>query len=83
MLVLSAINSLLSQVLSLPDLHTVVLLTPEGHLVSTATDPSKAKDDVLIVVGLCGEAWQETHGQSFARIDSEVLDLAFLFSSYA
>ncbi|KZT27556.1 hypothetical protein NEOLEDRAFT_1023777, partial [Neolentinus lepideus HHB14362 ss-1] len=70
MLVLSALHDVLTQVLSLPDLHTAVLLTPSGELISYASDPANSKDHVRLVVGLSGEVWQETHGVSMA--DSEV-----------
>jgi hypothetical protein len=72
MLVLSALHKLLSQILSLPELHTAVLLTPEGQLISAASDPSRPKDDIRVVVGLCGEVWQETQEQGHGMIDSEV-----------
>jgi hypothetical protein len=72
MLVLSALHKLLSQILSLPDLHTAVLLTPEGQLISAAYDPSRPKDDIRVIVGLCGEIWQETQEQGYGMIDSEV-----------
>ena len=72
MLVLSTLHSLLSQVLSLPCLHTAVLLTPTGQLVSVASDPRRPKDDIRIVVGLAMEVWQETKEQDFGMIESEV-----------
>ena len=72
MLVLSTLHSLLSQVLSLPYLHTAVLLTPNGQLVSVASDPRRPKDEVRIVVGLAMEVWQETREQDFGMIDSEL-----------
>ncbi|EPQ60123.1 hypothetical protein GLOTRDRAFT_134872 [Gloeophyllum trabeum ATCC 11539] len=70
MLVLSALHDVLTQVLSLPELHTAVLLTPSGQLISYASDPSSAKDHVRVVVGLSGEVWQETQGVSM--VDTEV-----------
>lgn len=72
MLVLSALHSLLSQVLHVPDLHTVILFTPAGHLVSVATEQFRAKDDIHVVVGLSGEVWQETRDQGYGMVDSEV-----------
>ncbi|THH19376.1 hypothetical protein EW146_g1786 [Bondarzewia mesenterica] len=72
MLVLSTLHKLLSQVLSLPDLHTAVLLTPEGQLVSCASDPSRCKDQIRVVVGLSGEVWQETGDQGIGMVDSEL-----------
>jgi hypothetical protein len=72
MLVLSGIHSLLSQVLHVPELHTAILSTPAGHLVSVATDPYRPKDEIHIVVGLSGEVWQETRGNGYGMVDSEV-----------
>lgn len=77
MLVLSALHNLLSQVLDLPHLHTAVLLTPSGQLVSAASDPQRPKDEIRIVVGLAGEVWQETKDQGFGMVDSEVNFLVF------
>lgn len=77
MLVLSSLHSLLSQVLFLPHLHTAVLLTPAGQLVSVASDPRRPKDEVRVIVGLAMEVWQETKDQGFGMVDSEVV----LFSS--
>ena len=76
MLVLSTLHNLLSQVLSLPCLHTAVLLTPTGQLVSVASDPQRPKDDIRIVVGLAMEVWQETKEQDFGMIESEVTMLS-------
>lgn len=72
MLVLSTLHDLLSQVLDLPDLHTAALLTPEGHLVSYAAGPARSKDDVLVLVGLSGEVWQETGELGVGMAESEV-----------
>jgi hypothetical protein len=72
MLVLSALYSLLTKVLSPPDLHTAVLLTRAGQLVSTAHDPSRSKDEIRVVVGLCSEVWRENENQGFAMLDTEV-----------
>ncbi|KAF8224660.1 hypothetical protein L208DRAFT_1409821 [Tricholoma matsutake] len=72
MLVLSTLHNLLSQVLDLPHLHTAVLLTPAGQLISVASDPQRSKDEIRIVVGLAGELWQETKEQGFGMVDSEV-----------
>lgn len=72
MLNLSNLRSLLSQVLSLPALHTVVLFTPEGQLVSFAADVYRSKDNVRVVVGLSSEVWQETKEQGMGMVDSEV-----------
>lgn len=72
MLMLSTLHTLLSQVLSPPHLHTAALLTPTGELVSFACDPGRPKDEVRIIVGLCGEVWQETRQQGHGMVDSEV-----------
>lgn len=72
MLVLSTLHELLSQVLDLPDLHTAALLTPEGQLVSYAAGPARSKDDVLVLVGLSGEVWQETGELGVGMAESEV-----------
>lgn len=72
MLVLSALHNLLSQVLHPPGLHTAILLTPAGHLVSVATEQCRPKDEIHVVVGLSGEVWQETREQGYGMVDSEV-----------
>ncbi|KAF8641236.1 hypothetical protein AX17_000870 [Amanita inopinata Kibby_2008] len=72
MLVLSSLHHLLSQVLTLPRLHTAVLLTPAGELVSFASDPAKPKDDIRVLVGLSSEIWQETRDHGFGMADSEL-----------
>lgn len=77
MLVLSTLHNLLSQVLDLPHLHTAVLLTPAGQLISVASDPQRSKDEIRIVVGLAGELWQETKEQGFGMVDSEVIFVVF------
>ena len=59
MLVLSNVHKLLARALVPPELHTAVLLTPAGQLVSCAADPARCKDDVRAIVGLSGEKWQE------------------------
>ncbi|KAF7970870.1 hypothetical protein HWV62_21286 [Athelia sp. TMB] len=38
--------------LSLPELHTALLLSPEGQLISVASDPSRPKDKARVVAGL-------------------------------
>ncbi|KAF9469697.1 hypothetical protein BDZ94DRAFT_1243052 [Collybia nuda] len=72
MLVLSTLHNLLSQVLYLPHLHTAILFTPAGQLVSVATDAARPKDEIRVVVGLAGEIWQETRQQGFGMVDSEL-----------
>ncbi|GLB35751.1 hypothetical protein LshimejAT787_0300390 [Lyophyllum shimeji] len=72
MLVLSTLHNLLSQVLALPHLHTAVLLTPTGQLVSVATGPQRPKDEIRLIVGLAMEIWHETKEQDFSMVDSEL-----------
>jgi len=72
MLALSTLHTLLSQVLSLPDLHTAILHTPGGQLVSFASDPSRSKDDIHLVVGVSWKIWQENAGQGCVTDESEV-----------
>jgi len=71
-LVLPTLHKLLSQLLALPKLHTAVLLTPEGQLISVASDPSRPKDKARIVAGVSGEVWQETREQGYGMVDSEL-----------
>jgi len=72
MLLLSSLHNLLQQVLSLPELHTAVLFTPEGQLVSYASDSSKPKDEIRVFVGVSGEVWQETKQHGIGMVDSEI-----------
>lgn len=79
---LSNLRGLLVQVLSLPDLHTVVLFTPEGQLVSYASDPYKSKEHVRVVVGLSAEIWQETKEQGIGMVDSEVSSMLWYLEEF-
>jgi hypothetical protein len=72
MLMLSIFQSLLSQVLAPPHLHTAVLFTTSGELVSATSEPLRPKDEIRIVVGLSGEVWQETKEQEYGMVDCEV-----------
>jgi len=72
MLLLSSLHNLLQQVLSLPGLHAAVLFTPEGQLVSYASDLSKPKDEIRVLVGVGGEVWQETKQHGMGMVDSEI-----------
>ncbi|KAF8347036.1 hypothetical protein F5887DRAFT_882710 [Amanita rubescens] len=72
MLVLSTLHQLLSQVLFRPHLHTAVLLTPSGELVSFACSFERPKDEIRVLVGLSGEIWRETRHHGFGMVDSEV-----------
>ncbi|KAJ7874508.1 hypothetical protein B0H14DRAFT_2718005 [Mycena olivaceomarginata] len=62
----------LSQVLSPPALHTAVLLTPSGQLVSFSSYASRPKDEIRVIAGLSGEVWQETQEQGSGMVDSEL-----------
>ena len=72
MLMLSILHNLLSQVLAPPHLHTAVLFTTSGELVSATSEPIRPKDEIRIIVGLSGEVWQETKEQGYGMVDSEV-----------
>ncbi|KAI9512616.1 hypothetical protein F5148DRAFT_1161555 [Russula earlei] len=72
MLVLATLHRLLSQVISSPGLHTAVILTPKGQLVSYACDSTRTKDDVRLVVGLSSEIWLEVADQGIGMVDSEL-----------
>lgn len=72
MLMLSKLHNILSRVLDFPDLHTAVLLTVSGELISYAADISRPKDEIRVVVGLAGEVWQETREQEYGMVESEV-----------
>lgn len=81
MLNLSNLRKLLLQVLALPGLHTAVLFTPSGQLVSYVSEPSKPKDHVRVVVGLSTEIWKETKELDMGRVDCEV-SAKVLFNPY-
>lgn len=72
MLNLSNLRILLSQVLTPVALHTAVLFTPSGQLVSFASNPVRSKDEVRVIVGLGSEVWQETKEQGIGMVDSEI-----------
>jgi hypothetical protein len=76
-LVLSTLHQLLAQLLVLPELHTAILLTPEGQLISVASDISRSKDQARIVAGVSGEVWQETQEQGHGMVESEVCSRKF------
>jgi len=69
---LSTLHNLLTRLLDLPELHTAILLTPEGQLISVSSDPSRAKDEARIIAGLSGEVWQETREQGYGMVESEL-----------
>ena len=78
MLVLSALQNLLAQVLDPPSLHSAVLFTTAGQLISYAADSLRPKDEIRVVVGIAGEVWLETQGEGAegeggeGMVDSEV-----------
>lgn len=74
MLVLASLNKLLSQVLAPPAVHTAVLLTTGGELVSyVANGPhARTKDEVRVLVGLSSEVWAEAKDDGEGMVDSEV-----------
>jgi len=79
MLVLSSLNKLLSQVLAPPAIHTAVLFTTTGELLSCASsNQNHSKDDVRILVGLGTEVWSETKEEGEGMVDSEVCFAAFV-----
>ncbi|EAU92274.1 hypothetical protein CC1G_00493 [Coprinopsis cinerea okayama7 len=71
MLVLSKLHNILSQILAFPELHTAVLLTVSGELVSYAAEPTRSKDDIRVIAGLASEIWHETKEQGHGMVDSE------------
>ncbi|KAL5494777.1 hypothetical protein ACEPAI_239 [Sanghuangporus weigelae] len=79
MLALSSLNKLLGHVLAPPALHTAVLFTASGALVSYATASSsdsssspRSKDDIRVLVGLASEVWAETKEDGEGMVDSEL-----------
>ena len=72
MLMLTRLQALLTQVLAPPHLHTAVLFTPAGELVSFAVEPSRSKDEIRVLVGITGEVWQETWEQGYGMVESDV-----------
>ncbi|OCB89019.1 hypothetical protein A7U60_g3827 [Sanghuangporus baumii] len=80
MLALSSLNKLLGHVLAPPALHTAVLFTAAGALVSYATAASspesssnpRPKDDIRVLVGLASEVWAETKEDGEGMVDSEL-----------
>ena len=72
MLNLNNLRTLLSQVLLPPALRSAILFTPEGQLVSYASDATTAKDEIRVIVGLSSEIWRETRDLGVGMVDSEV-----------
>lgn len=81
MLVLSSLNKLLKQVLAPPEIHTAILLTPAGDLVSFVSHDSRPKDEIRVLVGLSGEVWSETKQDGLGMVDSEVRALCVSFQT--
>ncbi|KAI0334454.1 hypothetical protein GY45DRAFT_1270200 [Cubamyces sp. BRFM 1775] len=69
---LANLRTLLSRVLLPPELHTVALFTPEGELVCYASEPSRTKDHVRVLVGLSTETWQEERDQKVGMVECEL-----------
>ncbi|KIP11734.1 hypothetical protein PHLGIDRAFT_83016 [Phlebiopsis gigantea 11061_1 CR5-6] len=72
MLNLTNLRVLLAQALSPSTLHSAVLFTPEGQLVSFVSDPPRSKDEIRVIVGMSGEIWQETKEHGLGMVDSEI-----------
>ena len=79
---LSILHSRLSQVLAPPHLHTAVLFTTSGELVSATSEPIRPKDEIRIIVGLSGEVWQGTKEQGYGMVDSEVRSVLHLMCEH-
>ncbi|KAI0094544.1 hypothetical protein BDY19DRAFT_26281 [Irpex rosettiformis] len=72
MLNLTNLRLLLAQALSTGGVHTATLLTPEGQLVSFASEPPRPKDEIRVLVGLSSEIWQESKEEGVGMADSEL-----------
>ena len=75
MLVLATFRRLLSQVLTSPDdIHTAVLATPTGNLVSysSLTEVDKTKSEIRTVIGLACEIWGEEGKEDSVMAETEV-----------
>ncbi|KAJ7606795.1 hypothetical protein FB45DRAFT_982211 [Roridomyces roridus] len=72
MLVLSRLQNSLSQILEPPELHTAVLLSPSGQLISFVSYPSRSKDEIRVIAGLSGEVWQETQHTGPGMVEGEM-----------
>lgn len=74
MLVLATFQKLLTQVLSPPNIHTVVLSSLNGHLISyvSSRKVEDTKDEIRMIVGLAWEVWNESRvglGEGSSRRD--------------
>src|ERR1700761_4622799 len=75
MLVLSTFRRLLSQVLTdKEDIHTAVLATPTGNLVSYASqrDVSSTKAEIRTIIGLACEIWGEEEKEDTVMAETDV-----------
>ncbi|KAI0690760.1 hypothetical protein BC835DRAFT_1363193 [Cytidiella melzeri] len=72
MLNLINLRLLLAQTLSTGGVQTATLFTPEGQLISFASEPPRSKDEVRVLVGLSSEIWQEARDQGMGMADSEL-----------
>jgi hypothetical protein len=72
MLNLTNLRLLLAQALTQGGVQTAALFTPEGQLVSFASQPPRSKDEVRVLVGLSSEIWQESKDHGLGLAESEV-----------
>lgn len=72
MLVLSRLNKLLDQIVSADEVHTAILMAPNGDLVSFVSHQSRPKDDVRVLCGLCSDIWSQTKRDGVGMLDGEV-----------
>ncbi|KAG0698445.1 isoprenoid synthase domain-containing protein [Suillus ampliporus] len=64
MLNLPTLHTYLTQLLSPTDtIHTALLLTPEGAVVSFACSSTASSNEIWILAGLSAEVWAETRGE--------------------
>jgi len=72
MFMLSMLQALLTQALVPRHLHTAVLFTPAGELISFAVEPGRSKEEIRILVGITSEVWQETREQGYGMVESDL-----------
>lgn len=84
MLKLSSLHTYLTQVLDPPELHTAILLTPSGELISYASDPPRSKEDIRIAVGVSGDYFAEVEQHGYAELSTaKVVSLRLKDSIYS
>lgn len=86
MLVLATFRRLLSQVLTSPDdIHTAVLTTPTGNLVSYSSlrEVDKTKSEIRTVIGLACEIWGEDGKEDSVMAETEVSPKRLVFDILA